>query len=386
VNEDFTINKIKIEKMNLIKSVLLIGFGIANVLCLSAQPWSTSSNDIYNSNSGNVGIGTSSPGALLHVVNTSASTTALRLRMASSQTADPFQIYDASNNKIAVITKDGYFNFIELGSYYPSTPAALLDIQSQTADFLRFYNAGTGGVVMKVGLNGPIWHGYNATYDAGNNRLNAGSVYTSGDNVFPSISASTGTADLRLNRDGFSAGNVLVGFDASQGSGLRLQVKGIAYVNDGIALGTTTIPSGYKLAVVGNINTDGMAVGTTTLPTGYKLAVGGYIITEKVRVKLLSSGWPDYVFGEKYLLPGLKETEQYIKQNNHLPGVPTAAEIEKDGLDLGDGQALLLKKIEELTLHLIEMDKKIDKLAQENIELKKELGLRSKNKKISLYK
>ena len=116
-----------------------------------------------------------------------------------------------------------------------------------------------------------------------------------------------------------------------------------------------------------------MAIGNiTNYPTGgYKLAVAGNIIAEKVRVKLQSSGWPDYVFNSGYELPTLKETEQFINTNKHLPGVPSAAIIEKEGLDLGDGQAVLLKKIEELTLHLIEMDKKIEKLAAENETLKK---------------
>jgi hypothetical protein len=124
------------------------------------------------------------------------------------------------------------------------------------------------------------------------------------------------------------------------------------------------------------INKDGnVGIGTTNIPTGgYKLAVGGNIIAERVRVKLQSSGWPDYVFSNTYSLLSLEEIEKYIKQNQCLPGVPSAAQTEKEGLDLGDGQAVLLKKIEELTLYLIDMNKKLDALAAENEALKKRIG------------
>jgi hypothetical protein len=114
----------------------------------------------------------------------------------------------------------------------------------------------------------------------------------------------------------------------------------------------------------------------TTYPTtgNYKLAVAGNIIAEKVRVKLQINGWPDYVFNNEYKLPTLKETEQFIQQYKHLPDVLSAKEIEQDGLDLGDGQAVLLKKIEELTLYMIEMNKKLEKLEAENEMIKKKIN------------
>jgi hypothetical protein len=116
----------------------------------------------------------------------------------------------------------------------------------------------------------------------------------------------------------------------------------------------------------------GVGIATTNIPSTYKLAVGGNIIAEKVRVKLQSSGWPDYVFDHEYGLPSLAELEEFVKLYKHLPGVPSAQHVEKNGLDLGDGQAILLKKIEELTLYVIELNKKIDTLKTENEKLKQE--------------
>ncbi|MEI2738964.1 MAG: hypothetical protein V9F01_09275 [Chitinophagaceae bacterium] len=110
-----------------------------------------------------------------------------------------------------------------------------------------------------------------------------------------------------------------------------------------------------------------ISIGTTD-PKGYKLAVAGNIISEKVRVKL-QANWPDYVFNQDYKLPSLKEVENFIIKNKHLPGVVSASEVEKEGLDLGDNQSTLLKKIEELTLYIIDQQKEIEKLKEKVGEL-----------------
>jgi hypothetical protein len=152
---------------------------------------------------------------------------------------------------------------------------------------------------------------------------------------------------------------------------------GVWFSNRNLRIGTT-LPyysdNGRRLQVDGNSWVGGMmAIAADSVPTGYKMAVGGNVIAEKVKVKLQSSGWPDYVFHPQYELPSLKHTEEFIKANGHLPGVPSAATIQKDGLDLGDGQAVLLKKIEELTLHMIGMNKTLEKLIAENEAMKIEL-------------
>jgi hypothetical protein len=116
-----------------------------------------------------------------------------------------------------------------------------------------------------------------------------------------------------------------------------------------------------------------VGIGIANIPLNYKLAVAGNIITEKIKVKLQSSGWPDYVFHPTYELPSLKDLESFIQKNKHLPDVPSAADVEANGLDLGDNQSILLKKVEELTLYIIEINKKVDKLAEENALLKKKL-------------
>ncbi len=113
-----------------------------------------------------------------------------------------------------------------------------------------------------------------------------------------------------------------------------------------------------------NFTGGNVAIGTTTIPSGYKLAVDGKIIAEEVLVEL-STAWPDYVFESDYRLLTLEEIEKFIKSNKHLPEMPSAKEMEEKGIELGTMNSLLLKKIEELMLHTIEQEKKIDELSNE---------------------
>ncbi|WP_121810183.1 hypothetical protein [Mucilaginibacter kameinonensis] len=112
------------------------------------------------------------------------------------------------------------------------------------------------------------------------------------------------------------------------------------------------------LAVNGNsIFNDGISIGSSRLPAGYKFAVNGNVIATSVTVKLYAE-WPDYVFGPNFSLPTLKDVKTYIKQNRHLPEIPSAKQVAQEGQDLGEMNRLLLKKVEELTLYLIENDQK----------------------------
>jgi hypothetical protein len=110
----------------------------------------------------------------------------------------------------------------------------------------------------------------------------------------------------------------------------------------------------------------GIVVGTgVSIPSGssYKMAVGGGILTEKIRVATNGTTfWADYVFEPNFKLRSLSEVAKYIKLNKHLPDIPSTAEVTQNGIDLAETQALLLQKVEELTLYVIEQDKQIKKL------------------------
>ncbi|MDX1910180.1 MAG: hypothetical protein SFV22_01780 [Saprospiraceae bacterium] len=110
-------------------------------------------------------------------------------------------------------------------------------------------------------------------------------------------------------------------------------------------------------------------------PGGYRLYVKEGILTEKVKVaNYCSSFWADYVFAPDYQLKPLAEVESFISEHQHLPGIPSAEEIEKDGLDIADMLSLQMAKIEELTLHTIALNKRLEKVEAENALLKQQLG------------
>lgn len=202
-----------------------------------------------------------------------------------------------------------------------------------------------------------------------------GVIYTNQENMFINRS---GSGHLLLANSG---GNVGIGTNQPQA---KLDVAGLAKVenldvNSGTADGGRIIfrSQGYGewrarnfMGSLGFFPGEGQPtalwlqsdgnVGIGTICPHAKLAVNGEIQGKKVRVTL--DGWCDYVFNKDYKLPALAEVEKYIQQHHHLPEVPSAEEVKNNGLDVGDNQATLLKKIEELTLYAIEQNKKIEDL------------------------
>jgi len=124
--------------------------------------------------------------------------------------------------------------------------------------------------------------------------------------------------------------------------------------------------NGTMFKILGNGN---IGIGTTN-PT-YKLCVNGTIRAKEI---IVNTGWSDFVFDEDYKLMSLGELENYINRNKHLPNMPSAAEIEKNGANLGDISSKLLQQIEELNLRLIDLNKTVEQLKKENRELKKEVN------------
>ncbi len=100
-------------------------------------------------------------------------------------------------------------------------------------------------------------------------------------------------------------------------------------------------------------------VGIGTTAPAQRLAVNGTIRATEI---IVDTGWADYVFTDDYRLAPLSEVEAHIKEHRHLPGVPSAREMSERGLSLGETQALMMEKLEELTLHVIRQEKEIEML------------------------
>jgi len=148
---------------------------------------------------------------------------------------------------------------------------------------------------------------------------------------------------------------------SSSESGSIFQLNGSGL---GIGFNPPNFESPDKLYINGNVG-----IGTN-MPTE-KLSVKGNIRAQEIKVE--SANWPDYVFAKDYGLPSLGEVETSIRKNGHLPGIPSALQVSKEGISLGEMNGKLLQKIEELTLYLIEQNKQLSQL-QEQFRLLKDKG------------
>jgi len=126
------------------------------------------------------------------------------------------------------------------------------------------------------------------------------------------------------------------------------------YVNNGEKM---------RIGVNGNV-----AIGSTDMASGYKFSVKGKVRADEVTVY---TDWADYVFAPEFTLKTLDEVEKFIKENKHLPDVPPAIQVEEDGVSLGEMNKILLQKIEEIMLYVIEQNNQIQNMQKEINELKK---------------
>lgn len=141
---------------------------------------------------------------------------------------------------------------------------------------------------------------------------------------------------------------------------------GVSTATERVYIGNPSFNTNY-LSV--NLLNGSVGIGTTT-PGSFRLAVEGKIGAREV-VVTSASPWPDYVFSNNYKLPSLTSLHQYIIANHRLPGMPSADSVAANGIDLGTNQALLLKKIEELTLYVIDQQKQLATQQQQINQLMK---------------
>ncbi len=303
------------------------------------QTFSGTAIDVLAFKSGNVGIGTTAPGEKLIVLGSTTSS--------FNSTAKPIALFaqDATNTRGIYLGFDasGQTGIISSSTGGAPSNTAFWNFNgSYWAEHMRLTSAGYLG----IGTSTP-----SATLDvAGSIQTNR--LSTNGDLaniIIRNSNAAATTGDARasiwLDNDGKFKLRSVTGY-------------GIAFRNTS------------NTADILHINDSGMAIGAA-LPTGYMLAVNGKVITKEVRV---DASWADYVFDDSYKLKSIPEVEAFIKANHHLPDVPSAVDVEKNGVHLGETSSLLLKKIEELTLYLIEKDKQMKDLQTRLNTLEKQLN------------
>ena len=209
------------------------------------------------------------------------------------------------------------------------------------------------------------------------------------------VTLSNGGGSITLQSTTVTAGtNVSILGNGSSGTPYVVSARDTSLYADNGAIDPTTTISGSRIVQMNNSNiwfnsanssTNGkIYIGSTaTYPStsgNYKLFVEGGIMTEKVKVALRSTAnWADYVFEKDYKLMPLKNVEAFITKHKHLPGIDSASELTKNGLDLAEMQAKHMAKIEEMMLYIIEQNKTIEKSIKDIEELKKQVQVLTAN-------
>lgn len=335
---------------------LVLGIAILHPFISSAQ-----NNRIENT--GNVGIGTTAPVVRLSVYGPSDDSAAISLQ---SGTNSRFYIQQGGTMlKIGGVTPGtGVINVLNTGRVGIGTnaPASTLDVNG---DFRLGIN--TGGSAYSIGFtragNAQVYGLTSAGLALGGDATGIDAVILPNGN----IGIGTTTPSEKLEIAG-SVGNIQL-----SGSGAKIAfTRNNANYIDAITTGGFLIFSTNGAQERMRIDANGSVGIGTSQPGSHKLAVEGSIGAR--RVKVTQTAWADFVFHPDYNLPVLFEVEKFIKTNRHLPDIPSAAEVEKEGLDLGEMNKKLLQKVEELTLYLIDMKKEINQLKEQNELLNKRIN------------
>jgi hypothetical protein len=367
--------------------------------------------------SGNVGIGTAVPTGTLHV---KATTPWLKIEKDASANEGGLSFSHATATLFNFYT-DNYTNALQIQSGVETDAAPRLQLPYENHNINLALSGGNVGIgtttpQKKLQIFAGNTNGASDGLSIYGTNGTSPKLYLAGDesNVYAATLAyNSSTSNLDITpRSGyatiFTSGNVGIGTPVPTGT-LHvkattpwLKIEKDASANEGgvvFSHATATLFNFYTdnytnaLQIQSGVETDaaprlqlpygnnninmvlsGGNVGIGCTSPDSKLTVKGTVHAEEVKVEILNSICPDYVFEPNYDLPTLAETETYIKENKHLPEVPSAKQMEEEGLNLKEMNLLLLKKVEELTLYLIDLNARDEQRQAQIKKLQEEIS------------
>jgi len=377
---------------------------------------------LFLSDNQDVGIGTRTPQKKLDVEGSFKAWSAELSGALNAQSANITETLTAKTLNIKDINISG--NTYIIGKLGVGTTGNIYE-QMQIGDIWTFHNGGnkyigynatytsSGNVRIEQGFSSFLNFNANGSisFETSDTGAAGSSIVTTNNNLILTANGDVGigtknpnakldvsgqimATSANINGITYINGNLGVGFSNPTH---KLHVVGNTYFDGNVGIGTSnpqaklqitannatginiehTTATDWNYASYIKVNNDltkALAIRNTTTNSDVFVVYGNGVLStkkifaEKIEVLLscVGSYWYDHVFESNYNLRPLSELEQFIKQNHHLPEIPTAQEIQENGIDLGDMQGKLLLKIEELTLYVIELEKQIKELQQLN--------------------
>jgi len=375
------------------KKILLMAALCAMATSLKAQntyPWPSS---------GNIGIGTSASSLATLAVKTTGTT----LEFGTDANSSGILSYDRTNSLFKqIVIRGSSFHFfpfdvekvtiddngnVGIGT---TTPGNKLDVAgsaifnpSTTAGYytegIRINNAPNNFAILHLGGNAGStfstgsgqwtvlkdYYNHFGIWENGNPMLSilhtTGNVGVSTTDPISSFQVQDGCTKASIGEaDGqdLNFGTSYLGFNAARSSSRQWTVSNDSQHNGGGVIYSNILGEIY-FAPIASTGTTDQTLSDTDIKNKitFRVSADGTTYAKKIKVEL--TNWPDYVFKPTYTLMPLTDVKSYIDKNHHLPDMPSAEKVEKDGLNLGEMNKLLLKKVEELTLYLIEKEKQI---------------------------
>ncbi|MGB4844668.1 MAG: hypothetical protein WBP16_09395 [Ferruginibacter sp.] len=273
---------------------------------------------------------------------------------------------------------------LKLGTNSTNTNGNLV-LQTKLVDRMTIDNNGLVGIGTSSPSSLLTLNGTDPILQIRNANIDKGFIQLSGDNIKIGTNASNNTGKFIVRTNGsdrvivdedgrvainnpntFGSNALTVGNANGPASiGFSNSNQSFGYLN--FSLNSATIQANNEMSIhtAGNgikFHSSGeLSMGGNTKANNYFLSVHGRFIATQVTEQAVNN-WPDYVFEKDYKLKTLSEVKQFIAENKHLPNIPSAAEIEKTGVSLGDMSKRLMEKIEELTLYILQQQEQIDEL------------------------
>lgn len=348
--------------------------------------WTVYNNKVYNSNSGNVGIGTSSPTSKLTVAGDADISGEIKANGVSGLAGQVLQ--SNGNGTMSWVTNTGGGGgsspWAASGNDISNTNTGNVGIGSMPSFNAKLYVSGNevvdGNSYSDLADNtgALIVRSVGATFSQIRYlKVDGQKIQAVSHNPFIFPTPAPSASNLYLNSLGGNVGIRTTAANATlsvargtgvDGTAAFIGTNHISHFNYSTAEDTYIRGGKNGSKVFINDGAQGPVVigSVSSFPAGYKLFVDDGILTERLKVAVNGSGnWADYVFADDYKLMSLEEVEAFVKEHKHLPNVPSAEAMVESGIDVATVDAKLMEKIEELTLYILDLQKQINQLKNE---------------------